>query len=133
MEDATHGDALPRIPSGRRRTTKRKVPDLLPEELLASDDEVGDDEDSLAAAAAAAARPNKKIKFSEAEQRLGRDAADRTVPDRRVGDTVYRVTKRRAEDKMAPKMRKTSRNEKLSLLARQRAPQRKGGFFVKNR
>jgi U3 small nucleolar RNA-associated protein 16 len=109
------------------RKRKLEVPDLLPPEFLESDDE----EDLAPTPKSAQAVRPKKIKFADLEKQLAREA--RPPRDERVGSTVYRVVAAQEDKRMAPKMDKSTRNLKESMLARKRIPQKKGGFLVKSR
>lgn len=72
---------------------------------------------------------NKRIKFSSLEKRLTREG--RAPRDEQVGGTVYRVVADKTDKKLAPKMRKETRNLKEQFLSRNRAPQKRRGFLVK--
>lgn len=72
---------------------------------------------------------NKRVKFNTVERRVARE--DRAPRDEQVGGTVYRVVKDKTDKKLAPKMRKETRNLKEQLLSRNRAPQKRRGFLVK--
>jgi len=102
-----------------------EIPDVLPPEFLESDDEEDEDEGGDASEVT----QNKRIKFNTVERRVARE--DRPPRDEQVGATVYRVVKDKTDKKLAPKMRKETRNIKEQLLSRNRAPQKRRGFLVK--
>jgi hypothetical protein len=102
-----------------------EVPDVLPPEFLESDDE--EDEDDVQDVSLAI--ESRRIKFDEVEKRLGLE--DRAPRDEQVGGTLYRVVKNKADKKLAPKMRKETRNLKAQFLSRNRAPQKRRGFLVR--
>ncbi|KAI5465715.1 hypothetical protein BGZ63DRAFT_374339 [Mariannaea sp. PMI_226] len=96
----------------RRRTDKIKVPDLLPAEFLEDPSSEDEDENSNAVVARA-----KKRKIADIEKSLASES--RGPRDERVGSTVYRVAKK-ADERMAPKTSKQSKNSKDLLLKRNR-------------
>ncbi|KAF5009509.1 hypothetical protein FDECE_4277 [Fusarium decemcellulare] len=110
------------VSSQRKRTARG--PNLLPDKYLAdssSEDEESVDYDS------AVARPRKR-RVATVERNLARQ--DRGPKDEMVGSTVYRVTKK-ADERMAPKLRKHSRSSKDLLLKRNRSVAKpRSGFFV---
>ncbi|KAK3357136.1 hypothetical protein B0T25DRAFT_148539 [Lasiosphaeria hispida] len=105
---------------------KREIPKLLPLEFLESDDE---DEDAQNGSAADG--KVKKRKVAAAGQNWIADI--KPARDQRVGSTVFRVVEKRGDGNLAPKVKKQSVIMKQILLRRNRAPQAKRGFFVKQR
>jgi len=120
LEDRMHPTGQP---EGQRRR-KPEIPDVLPPEFLESDDE-----DEIEAEEVSDVRQNKRIRFSNVEKRVSKE--DRAPRDERVGGTVYRVAADKTDKKLAPKMRKETRNLKEQFLSRNRAPQKRKGFLVK--
>ncbi|OIW33875.1 hypothetical protein CONLIGDRAFT_659639 [Coniochaeta ligniaria NRRL 30616] len=110
--------------AGQRRK-RLEIPDVLPPEFLESDDE----EDEAEAHDVAEVTLNKRIKFSDVEKRLSRE--DKAPRDEQIGGTVYRVVTDKTDKKLAPKMKKETRNLKEQFLSRNRAPQKRRGFLVK--
>lgn len=112
---------------GRQRVDKSNIPDLLPAELLESDDEDAEAEE------AEVVRKPKKIKLDTTERMLERHG--KAPGDRAVGSTMYRVTKKQDDPRLAAKARPG--NTKKNLLESRRAQaglsggMRKKGFFVK--
>ncbi|KAJ3532771.1 hypothetical protein NM208_g8289 [Fusarium decemcellulare] len=108
-----------------QRKRAARGPNLLPDKYLAdssSEDEESVDYDSTVA------RPRKR-RVATVERNLARQ--DRGPKDERVGSTVYRVTKK-ADERMAPKLRKHARSSKDLLLKRNRSVAKpRSGFFVK--
>lgn len=98
---------------------------MLPPEFLESDDEDNETE----AHDIAEVTQNKRIKFNTVEKRLSREG--KAPRDEQVAGTVYRVVTDKTDKKLAPKMRKETRNLKEQLLSRNRAPQKRRGFLVK--
>ncbi|KAF5020761.1 hypothetical protein F66182_7221 [Fusarium sp. NRRL 66182] len=73
-------------------------------------------------------RPRKR-RIAAVEKSLARQ--DRGPKDERVGSTLYRVAKK-TDERMAPKLKKQSKNSKDLLLKRNRGvAKQRSGFFVK--
>lgn len=114
-----------------KRFTRNNLPDVLPEEFLASDSETDNDDEEEA-------KRNKHkptiIKFNTVARQVAK-AESRQPADQRIGSTVYRIIKKKRDEKLAPKGSKYSRNAREGLLGRGRpgANHRttKGGFLVK--
>lgn len=121
-DDATPSAQGP-LPGTEKR--KREVTKLLPLELLESDDE-----DDVPQQPSSAADNNKRRKLGGAEQALLREP--KLPKDKRLGSTAYRVVKGTGDARLAPKVKKQAVNLKETLLRRDRVPQRRGGFFVRN-
>lgn len=130
----------PAIKATTKRFTKNNLPDLLPEDFLASDSESDEDQDEHRHQ-----RQNPTIiKFNTVARQVAK-AESRQPADQRVGSTVYRVMKKKGDQKLAPKGGKFSRNAREGLLGRGRAGTnnnkskttaattmaKKGGFLVK--
>lgn len=111
--------------SGRKRQEKLNIPNLLPAEFL-TDSSSEDEEDD---ASTSHVPRSKKRKVSSIENKLTR--LDKAPRDERIGATVYRVAKK-TDERMAPKLKKHSRNIKEDLLKRNRsAVKSRSGFFAK--
>lgn len=119
-----------------KRFTKNNLPDLLPEELLASDSESEDNEEDQREK-----RRPTVIKFNTVARQVAKAESQQSA-DQRVGSTVYRVMKKKADERLAPRGGKYSRNAKEGLLARMRPGSKsrtttrttsssKGGFLIK--
>lgn len=131
--------------SSRRRLDRRALPAVLPDEFLASDDSdsdsdsgAGDDDQGRRRRKGAPETHNKITKFNTVARQVARaEARHQQQPaDARVGATVYRVAKKPADRKLAPRGGKYSRNAREGLLRRGRAvPATTGtgkkGFLVK--
>ncbi|KYK57764.1 U3 snoRNA associated [Drechmeria coniospora] len=128
-QDGDSGDSPPRqqaAAGGRRRIDKAPIPNLLPLEFLT--DPSSDDSDEEGPAADSGSRPRKR-KVAAVEKSLSR--LDRGPGDELVGLTVFRVAAKQ-DERMAPKLKKQSRNTKEMLLKRNRtAATPRGGFFTK--
>jgi hypothetical protein len=110
--------------ASRKRSGKLEIPTILPAEFL-TDSESEEDEESLESVGGA--RPRKKRTVSAVEKRMSRDG--RGPRDEVIGSTVYKVSKE-ADERLAPKVQKFSKNTKDLLLKRGRAPvQARSGFF----
>ncbi|KAM7199851.1 hypothetical protein V8F33_004255 [Rhypophila sp. PSN 637] len=120
-QEAVPEEASPVPVAGKR---KREVPKLLPLHLLESDDEDSDVEQPM---------PIGRENF----KRMKLDAAMGLVPekkppkDKKVGSTVLRVVKERADQRLAPKVNKQSFKVRELLLKRDKKPERKRGSFRK--
>ncbi|KAM0559543.1 hypothetical protein ACHAPJ_004066 [Fusarium lateritium] len=123
-EDASAENDEPAESLIQQRRTE-KAPNLLPAEFLtdsSSEDEGGEVEDE------AEERPRKR-RVATVERSLARQ--DRGPRDERVGSTVYRVAKK-ADERMAPKLKKHAKSSRDLLLKRNRgAVKQRSGFFVK--
>lgn len=123
-------DRATQAPARRRRGNKVAIPDVLPEEFLtdsSDDDSEEDDDDDLATGAAAGP---KRRKVAIVESKLTR--LDRAPQDERVGSTVYRVAGK-TENRLPPKLKKSTKNHKAGLLKRNRttAVKSRAGFLKK--
>ncbi|KAK0646296.1 hypothetical protein B0T16DRAFT_458231 [Cercophora newfieldiana] len=107
-----------------REKRKREVPKLLPLEFLESDDE---DEVANYSDSSVDKGRTKKQKVAS-----GWIPEPKATKDQKVGSTVFRVVENRGDKKLAPKAKKTAVNMREQLLKRKKAPQAKGGFFVKS-
>lgn len=125
LEEPETADVSAQPQSEGQRRKKLEIPDVLPPEFLDSDDEEEEDE----ALNVSKAVQNKRIKFNTVERRVARE--DRAPRDEQVGGTIYRVVKDKTDKKLAPKMRKETRNLKEQFLARNRVPQKRRGFLVR--
>lgn len=123
-EDDVSPSAQEPAPGTEKR--KREVTKLLPLEMLESDDE-----DDVAQQPSSAADNNKRRKLAGAEQALLREP--KLPKDKRLGSTAYRVVKGTGDARLAPKVKRQAVSLKETLLRRDRVPQPRGGFFVKNR
>jgi U3 small nucleolar RNA-associated protein 16 len=101
------------------------LPSLLPAEFLT--DSSSEDEDDEDTSAAALARP-KRRKVDGVENRLSR--FDRAPKDKAAGSTIYRVAKK-VDERLAPKLRKTSRHSRQTLLKRERVVAKPGKSFLR--
>jgi hypothetical protein len=78
--------------------------------------------------------PSKKRKtLQNAEKSWARE--NKPIRDEQAGSTIFRVTKKEADPRLAPKLNKDSVNRKKHLLVRNRSLSRPGGggFFMKKR
>lgn len=125
-EKSTAG--LPGIEERTNQTAgKRKdIPFYLPEELLEDDEE---EDSAMDLDVVQEVRRPKKIKFA--------DLVEKQPKDKRVGSTIYRVSKSVSSPSMAPKAtqqaRSTKENWLKGRLGKAPGPQRKpfkSGFFV---
>lgn len=133
--------------SSRRRLDRRALPAVLPDEFLASDSDsdsgsgAGDDVQGRRRKKGPPGTHsiNKTTKFNTVARQVARaEARHQQQPaDARVGATVYRVAKKPADGKLAPRGGKHSRNAREGLLQRGRAVPattgagKKKGFLVK--
>ncbi|KAK4216064.1 hypothetical protein QBC37DRAFT_280315 [Rhypophila decipiens] len=119
-KEAKEQEAVPEAPVPVAGKRKREVPKLLPLHLLESDDEDSDEEQL---------RPIGRENF----KRMKLDAAMGLLPekkppkDKKVGSTVLRVVKERADQRLAPRMHKQSLRVRELLLKRDKKPERKRG------
>ncbi|KAK0711494.1 hypothetical protein B0H67DRAFT_492178 [Lasiosphaeris hirsuta] len=120
--DAPAREQEPLFPEKR----KKEIPKLLSLEFLESDDEDEDAQNESAADGKA-----KKRRVAATGQNWIADT--KPARDQRVGSTVFRIVENRGDGNLAPKVKQQSVNMKQILLRRNRTPQVKRGFFVKQR
>ncbi|XXG96741.1 hypothetical protein Hte_003032 [Hypoxylon texense] len=115
------------VTAGRRnRAEKFSLPAVLPAEFLTDSSDAEEEEEEEDDPAVLKKKP-KKINFE--------DSGSQRPRDRTVGSTRYRVLAPQMQGDLAPRVHKSARASKESLLRRKRAAVapslKKGGFFVK--
>lgn len=127
QKDDDDEDEQPAVVQRAPNRRRQALPTVLPEDFLVSDSETSDGEEDEEQ------RVPKKIKFNTVARQV--EAAEKgAVRDVAVGGTVYRVTAKQGDGKLAPKGRKVSKNARERLLGRGRvavAGKGKKGFLVK--